>query len=67
MEKTTKSKASLKQVNNSFSLYFFNSKEVYDIKFFDTKRKALNYAKKYNVLIEEKELSQQKADYLFSL
>lgn len=61
------STASLKQVNNVFSLYFFNSKEVYDIKFFDTKRKALNYAKKYNVTIEEKELTQQKADYLFAL
>lgn len=67
MENTAQSKATLKQVNNMFSLNFFNSKEVYSIKFFDTKRKAMNYAKKYNVVIEEKELSQQKADYLFSL
>ncbi|MGI9159743.1 MAG: hypothetical protein ACR2K1_08325 [Saprospiraceae bacterium] len=28
-------------------LLFFNSKEVYSIKFFDTERKARNYAKKY--------------------
>ena len=67
MKNVATTKAALKQVNNNFSLTFFNSKEVYDIKFFDTKRKALNYAKKYNVVIEEKELSVEKADYLFSI
>lgn len=35
-------------------LNFFNSKDVYYVKGFDTKRKALNYAKKYSVTLFEK-------------
>ena len=30
---------------------FFNSKEVYAVKIFDTKRKAENYAKKYGYTV----------------
>jgi hypothetical protein len=30
-------------------LNFFNSKEIYSIKGFDTARKAANYAKKWNI------------------
>lgn len=34
-------------------LNFFNSKEVYSRSFFDTKRKALNYAKKFGYTLVE--------------
>lgn len=42
------------QTNGFSTLAFFNSKEVYSIKGFDTKRKALNYAKKYGYEIYSK-------------
>ena len=35
-------------------LNFFNSKEIYSVKGFDTVRKASNYAKKYGYTIYEK-------------
>lgn len=38
--------------NQSF-LEFFNSKEVYSVKGFDTARKAKNYATKWNIKIHE--------------
>ena len=43
-------KAKITETKNGYTfLNFYNSKEVYSIKGFDTKRKALNYAKKYNI------------------
>lgn len=43
-------KAQITETKNGFTtLNFYNSKEVYSRKSFDTKRKALNYAKKYNI------------------
>ena len=41
-------KVAIKQIGNQFYLDFFNSKEVYSIKSFDTERRALNFVKKYN-------------------
>ena len=42
------SKAYIKEHQSGFTvLNWFNSKEIYCTKGFDTKRKALNYAKKY--------------------
>ncbi len=38
---------SIKTIGNQTFLDFFNSKEVYSIKGFDTPRKAKNYATKY--------------------
>jgi len=44
--------------SNVFRLVFFNSKEVFNIKYFDTERQAKNYCKKYNVtLVENPNLS----------
>ena len=37
------------KLSNRFFLDFFNSKEVYSIKGFDTERKARNYANKYGI------------------
>jgi len=43
----TTSKAQIKTTANGYTfLKFYNSKEVYYIKGFDTERKAKNYAKK---------------------
>lgn len=36
------------KLSNMVFLNFFNSKEVYSVKGFDTERKAKNYAKKFN-------------------
>lgn len=48
--KTNHMKAYTSEVSNGFTfLNFFNSKEVYSIKGFDTIRKAKNYAKKYGI------------------
>ena len=41
-------------VGNMVFLGFFNSKEIYSIKCFDTFRKAKNYAKKFNYQLFEK-------------
>ena len=38
-------------VGNQTFLEFFNSKEIYSVKGFDTVRKATNYAKKWNITI----------------
>lgn len=47
-------KAHIKTLANGYTfLNFYNSKEVYSRTGFDTKRKALNYAKKYNVELTE--------------
>ena len=40
-------KAVVKNLGNLSFLWFFNSKEVFSIKGFDTERKARNYGKKY--------------------
>lgn len=40
-------KATITTISNMCFLNFFNSKEVYSVKGFDTVRKATNYAKKY--------------------
>lgn len=40
-------KVAVKTLGNYSYLWFFNSKEVYLVKGFDTERKATNYAKKY--------------------
>lgn len=43
-------KAQIKTTANGYTfLKFYNSKEIYDIKGFDTLRKAINYAKKYAI------------------
>jgi len=47
-------KAFLNNIGNMTFLGFFNSKEVYSIKGFDTQRKAENYAKKYGYEIHYK-------------
>jgi hypothetical protein len=47
-------KATITTISNRCFLNFFNSKEVYSIKGFDTVRKANNYAKKYGYTIFEK-------------
>jgi hypothetical protein len=40
-------KATITTIGNQVFLNFFNSKEIYSVKGFDTERKARNYAKKY--------------------
>lgn len=45
--------ATLVKKGNMFIMEFFNSKEVYDIKLFETERKAKNYAKKWDVKIHD--------------
>lgn len=40
-------KAFLNSIGSMTFLGFFNSKEIYSIKGFDTKRKAQNYANKF--------------------
>jgi hypothetical protein len=47
-------KATIKTIGNQSFLDFFNSKEVYSVKGFDTVRKAKNYAKKYGYELFEK-------------
>jgi len=45
-------KAQIKTLQNGYTfLNFFNTKEVYARQGFDTNRKALNYAKKYSVVV----------------
>ena len=46
--------AFINQIGNRVFLNFFNSKEVYSIKGFDTIRKAKNYANKYNYKLVDK-------------
>jgi len=46
-------KAVIKTFGNMTFLHFFNSKEVYSIKGFDTERKAKNYAKKFQIELFE--------------
>jgi hypothetical protein len=47
-------KAQIKTLANGYTmLNYYNSSEVYSIQGFDTKRKALNYAKKYSVELTE--------------
>lgn len=46
-------KAIITTVSNMCFLNYFNSKEVYSIKGFDTVRKARNYAKKYSIEVFE--------------
>ena len=50
----TNRNAALVKLGNRFFLDFFNSKEVYSIKGFDTERKAKNYAKKYGYTLHDK-------------
>jgi hypothetical protein len=47
-------KATITTISNMCFLNFFNSKEVYSIKGFDTIRKAKNYAKKFGYTLFEK-------------
>ena len=47
-------KVTITTIGNQAFLNFFNSKEIYSIKGFDTVRKANNYAKKYWYAIFEK-------------
>lgn len=46
-------KVVISKVGNMFFLDFFNSKEVYNVKGFDTLKKAKNYANKWNYQIFE--------------
>lgn len=39
--------------SNVFILNFFNSKSIYNRKFFNTERQAKNYCKKYGIEIVE--------------
>ena len=50
----TTMKATITTLGNMVFLNFFNSKEIYSVKGFDTIRKATNYAKKYGYTIYEK-------------
>lgn len=47
-------KATITTMGNMTFLNFFNSKEIYSVKGFDTVRKATNYAKKYGYQIFDK-------------
>ena len=47
-------KATITTQSNRVFLNFFNSKEIYSIKGFDTVRKASNYAKKWGYEIYSK-------------
>ena len=44
-------KATITTLGNMVFLNFFNSKEIYSVKGFDTIRKANNYANKYGYTI----------------
>jgi hypothetical protein len=46
--------ATISTLGNMSFLNFFNSKEVFSIKGFDTERKAKNYARKYGYTVFEK-------------
>ena len=46
-------KATITTIGNRTFLNFFNSKEIYSIKCFETVRKAQNYAKKWDYTIFE--------------
>lgn len=39
------------KIGNRYFLDFFNSKEVYSVKGFDTERRARNYAKRCNITL----------------
>ena len=52
--KTQMTKATITTVGNMSYLDFFNSKEVYTVKGFDTERKAKNYAKKWGIVLFDK-------------
>lgn len=53
--KGTTSRAQIWTTKTGYTLLnFFNSKEVYSTKGFDTRKKAMNYAAKYGVEIFEK-------------
>jgi hypothetical protein len=52
--------------NNMIVMNFYNSKEVYNQKYFDTLRKAQNYAKKYNVTITDSNKELEVNQYLFN-
>ena len=47
-------KATITTISNMCFLNFFNSKEVYSVKGFDTVRKAKNYATKYGYELFDK-------------
>jgi hypothetical protein len=47
-------KATISTLGNMTFLNFFNSKEIYSVKGFDTVRKAKNYANKYGYTVYEK-------------
>jgi len=55
-------KAVAKQIGNMAFLDFFNSKEVYSIKGFDTLRKAKNYAAKWGYTLYD-ELPEGVSEY----
>ena len=60
-------KATTNKLNsNMFTLNFYNSKEVYDIKYFDTLRKLNNYVKKYSVEVTNDNKAIEVIDYNFS-
>jgi hypothetical protein len=46
-------KVFIKRYGNMVFLNFFNSKEIYSVKGFDTDRKARNWAKKYGYEVLE--------------
>jgi len=51
---TTPGKAFIKVFGSGFTfLHFYNSKEIYSRKGFDSERKARNYAKKYGYDVTE--------------
>jgi hypothetical protein len=47
-------KATITTLSNMVFLNFFNSKEIYSVKGFDTVRKAKNYAAKYGYTVYDK-------------
>jgi hypothetical protein len=62
----SRSLATINETNNMIALCFYNSKEIYSIKYFDTKRKAQNYAKKYNVQITDDNKQLEVNQYLYN-
>ena len=47
--------ATIKTLENGYTfLNFYNSKEVYSRQGFQTLRKALNYAKRFNIILTDK-------------
>ena len=47
-------KVFINKLGNMVFLNFFNSKEIYSVKGFDTERKARNFAKKFGYEVFEK-------------